>query len=139
MFLARRKVKGIISYNFSMRERLTELNSELSGLTEIILKQPLSRYEYRAVECTLQALIEACIGIAKHWSYAINKTAAEDTYSAFENLSQVGIDDIQNVPWKKIIGMRNALFHDYLNIEPEIIQLMIKNEGYIGLLALERE
>lgn len=139
---------GIIdSWIFSTQERLSELNADLIGLTEIILKQPLSRYEYRAAERTLQVLIEACIGIAKHWSYAINKTAPADAYSAFENLSQAGIDEIQNVPWKKIIGMRNALVHVYLNIEPEIIRLVIKNEGYIGLfefadkglLALERE
>lgn len=134
------------TYTFSMREHLSELNSDLIGLTKISIERSLSRYEYRAAERSLQVLIEACIGIAKHWSYALNKIAPADAYSAFERLSQAGITSVDNVPWKKIIGMRNALVHDYLNIEPEIIRLVIKNETYIellefaekGLLALEK-
>ena len=31
--------------------------------------------------------------------------------------------------WRKIIGLRNALVHDYLNIDPEIIRSMI-GQGY---------
>ena len=61
------------TYIFSMREHLAELKSDLQGLNEIINKRALSRYEYRASERTLQVLIEACIGIAKHWSYALIK------------------------------------------------------------------
>ncbi|NOR68572.1 MAG: DUF86 domain-containing protein, partial [Methylomarinum sp.] len=83
---------------------------------------------------TLQILIEACIGIAKHWTYALNKTAPADAYSAFEALSQQGIVGINEVEWKKIIGMRNALVHDYLNIEPEIIRTIINNATYHELL-----
>lgn len=118
------------TYIFSMQEHLEELKSDLQGLTEIISQRDLSRYEYRAAERSLQILIEACIGIAKHWNYALNQTAPADAYAAFENLSQQGIDGINDVQWRKIIGMRNALVHDYLNIEPEIIQLLIKNTAF---------
>lgn len=31
--------------------------------------------------------------------------------------------------WRKIIGLRNALVHDYLNINPEIIRSVIA-QGY---------
>lgn len=78
-------------------------------------------------------LIEACIGIAKHWSYALNKTVPADAYSAFEKLSQQGVESVNEVPWRKIIGMRNALVHDYLNIEPEIIRTAIKKATYSAL------
>ena len=118
------------TYIFSMREHLEELKSDLQGLTEIINQRDLSRYEYRAAERSLQILIEACIGIAKHWTYALCKTAPADAYAAFEKLSQQGVDGINDVEWRKIIGMRNALVHDYLNIEPEIIRLLIKNTAY---------
>jgi len=120
-------------YIFSMREHLGELKSELQGLTDIIHERDLSRYEYRAAERILQVLIEACIGIAKHWNYALYKTAPADAYSAFEKLSQQGIEGVNEIEWRKIIGMRNALVHDYLNIEPEIIRALIKNTVYQGL------
>ena len=122
------------TYILSMREHLNEIQSELHGLTEIINQRDFNRYEYRASERTLQILIEACIGIAKHWNYALYKTAPADAYSAFEKLSQQGIDGINDVEWRKIIGLRNALVHDYLNIEPQIIRALIKNTAYIGLL-----
>ena len=134
------------TYIFSMREHLLELNSDLVGLSEINSERALSRYEYRAAERSLQVLFEACIGIAKHWSYAINKTAPADAYSAFEKLSQAGIIAVDNVPWKQVIDMRNALVHDYLNIDPEIIRLVIKSQTYkelfefseLGLKALQK-
>ncbi len=121
-------------YIFSMRERIDELVSELNGLADIINQRELSRYEYRAAERTLQVLIEACIGIAKHWNYALFKTAPADAYAAFEKLSQQGVEAVNDVEWRKIIGMRNALVHDYLNIEPDIIRAVIKKKAYNGLL-----
>ena len=123
------------TYLFSMQERLAELKSELHGLTDITQQRNLSRYEYRAAERTLQVLIEACIGIAKHWTYALNKTAPADAYSAFEALSRQGIAGVNESEWKKIIGMRNALVHDYLNIEPELINAVIKNATYLPLFV----
>lgn len=121
------------TYIFSMREHLAELKAELEGLTDIIKQRRLSQYEYRAFERTLQIVIEACIGIAKHWSYALTKTAPADAYSAFEKLSQQGISSVDNVAWRKIIGMKNALVHDYLNIEPDIINDVIIKAIYKGL------
>lgn len=123
------------TYLFSMREHLNELKNELQGLSELIQQRNLSQYEYRASERTLQVLIEACIGIAKHWIYALNKTAPADAYAAFEKLSQQGIKSVNGVEWRKIIGMRNALVHDYLNIEPEIIRMVIKQSTYQALFV----
>ncbi|WP_404359016.1 DUF86 domain-containing protein [Methylotuvimicrobium sp. KM1] len=122
------------AYVFSMREHLAELKSELQGLTDIINQRELSRYEYRAAERTLQVLIEACIGIAKHWNYVFYKTAPADAYAAFEKLSQQGVEAVNDVEWRKIIGMRNALVHHYLNIDPDIIRAVIKKTVYKNLL-----
>lgn len=120
-------------YILSMHEHLNELQSELQGLTDIMSQRDLNRYEYRAAERTLQILIEACIGIAKHWNYALYKTAPADAYAAFEKLSQQGIEGINDIEWRKIIGMRNALVHDYLNIDPQIIKALLKKAAYAGL------
>ncbi len=45
------------------------------------------------------------------WIYALTKIAPADAYSAFEKLSQQGIESINNEQWRKVIGMRNALVH----------------------------
>lgn len=118
------------TYIFSMREHLDELNSELQGLTAIIDQRELNRYEYRAAERALQILIEACIGIAKHWNYVLYKTAPADAYSAFQKLAQEGVKEVNAIEWRKLIGMRNALVHDYLNIDPDIIKSVIKKSAY---------
>jgi uncharacterized protein YutE (UPF0331/DUF86 family) len=65
----------------------------------------------------------------------VHKIAPADAYSAFEALSQQGVEGLEDVEWKKIIGMRNALVQDYLNIEPEIIREVIKSASYLTLLA----
>jgi len=126
------------TYTYSMREHLSVLESELIGLYEIEQERPMSTYEYRASERTLQILIEACIGIAKQWGYAVSNVAPADAYSAFERLSQLG-QDVPDIQWRKIIGMRNALVHDYLNIEPMIIRSVIKQRGFIPLLAFANQ
>ncbi len=127
------------TYLFSMQEHLAELKSELQGLTDIITQRDLNRYEYRASERTLQMLIEACIGIAKHWANDLNKTVPADAYSAFEALSRHGIDIATEINWRKIIGMRNALVPDYLNMRPEIIRAVIKNTSYYPLFLFAEQ
>lgn len=127
------------TYIFSMQEHLEEIKSDLLGLHDISNTRTLGRYEYRAAERSLQVLIEACIGIAKHWSYALNKTAPADAYSAFEILSQFGISDIDKMSWRKVIGMRNALVHDYLNIDPEIICLVIQKKDFDELFKFSEQ
>ena len=46
---------------------------------------------------------------------------------------------VSKVEWRKIIGMRNALVHDYLNIEAAIIKKVIETAMFRGLFDFTDE
>lgn len=121
------------SYTLSMKQHLLVLQGELEALSDIDKERSLNQFEYRAAERTLQVLIEACIGIAKQWSYGLSNIPPTDAYNAFERLTMLG-HDISDVKWRHIIGMRNALVHDYLNIDPLIVRTVIQQADYKPLL-----
>lgn len=123
------------TYTQSMKSHIKQLESELQGLTDILVTRPLSKYEYRASERTVQITIEACIGIAKHWCKQLDRPAPESAYAAFETLSDCGIEQVKQTRWKQIIGMRNALVHDYLNIDKEVIEHLIRERHYQSLVT----
>ena len=113
-----------------LRLSLSRYQAELLEIRAILAERLLSNLEYRAAERTLQVTIEACIGIAKQWAKALAGHSPQDAYQAFEILVQRGElapDSLSG--WRKIIGLRNALVHDYLNIDPEIIRSVIA-QGY---------
>ena len=118
------------AYINALRLSLSRYQAELLEIRTILAERPLSNLEYRAAERTLQVTIEACIGIAKHWAKALAGHSPQDAYQAFEILVQRGeLTPDSLIGWRKIIGLRNALVHDYLNIDPEIIRSVIA-QGY---------
>ena len=118
------------AYIGALRISLSRYQAELSEIRAILALRALSNLEYRAAERTLQVSIEACIGVAKHWAKTLAGHTPQDAYQAFEILAQRGeLSPDTLIGWRKIIGLRNALVHDYLNIDPEIIRSVIA-QGY---------
>ena len=118
------------AYIGALRISLSRYQAELSEIRAILALRALSNLEYRAAERTLQVSIEACIGVAKHWAKTLAGHTPQDAYQAFEILAQRGeLSPDTLIGWRKIIGLRNALVHDYLNIDPEIIRSVI-TPGY---------
>ena len=35
---------------------------------------------------------------------------------------------VSNIPWRAIIGMRNRIAHDYLNIDPDIVWEVVQSD-----------
>jgi len=59
-----------------------------------------------------------------------------DAYSVFEKLMELQLipaEDAQE--WQRIIGMRNAIVHDYLNLDEKIIKAIVVNKMYLKLQA----
>ncbi|SDK73786.1 Uncharacterized conserved protein YutE, UPF0331/DUF86 family [Franzmannia pantelleriensis] len=121
-------------YVASMREHLARLGEELQQLHELLVaERVLSPLVYRAAERNLQLLTEACIGIAKQTLKAQGVVAPSDARQAFAKLRSMGLDATE-AEWPKIIGLRNALVHDYLNLDERIVLDIIREQRYQLLL-----
>ena len=69
---------------------------------------------------------------------AIKAQVPSDARQAFSKLKSLGLDST-SADWNRIIGMRNALVHDYLNIEPDRVLDVIRLKHYEVLLDFAAE
>ena len=105
-------------------QQLDELRADLA-LGE------LRRRDYLAIERLLQLLTELSIGLAKHCLKRYQQHSSVDAYQTFSQLHQHGMitaDELSE--WRQIIGMRNGLVHDYLNIDVNIVRLIVSQGRY---------
>lgn len=122
------------AYTLAMRSAMKKNRADIAELATILAQRPLSGLEYRAAERTLQVSIEACIGIAKHWSKALQGYSSPGVYESFETLAQFQYLTLEELKgWKKVIGLRNVLVHEYLNVNPETVRSVIA-DGYTASL-----
>jgi uncharacterized protein YutE (UPF0331/DUF86 family) len=103
------------AYSASMQDHFQQLVSQLVQLAKI--ERSLNEFESLAAERLLQVLIVACIGISKHWVKHLGLGIASDANRAFILLDQSGQWINKELDWRKIIGLRKLLVHDYLNID----------------------
>ena len=91
----------------------------------------LSPLEQGGVLHALQLLIENAIGKAKHMLKAAGEPVPVSAYDAFASLTRMGaIQDEALLRWNDVIGIRNRIVHDYMNIDMNIIKNLVKNEQY---------
>ena len=120
------------NYLPSIREHINQCSQELEELHTIIIKGDWSQPEYRAAKRLLQILIESLIGVGKQWLKSMDQLPINDAYQTMEKLCVLNkippkiLGDI-----KKMIGLRNAIVHDYLNINRDIIKDVVKNKHYL--------
>ncbi len=123
---------GIQLYLKEVIIHIEEYGAELDELSEL---SALNNRDYRAAERLLQLLTEVSIGLAKHWLKSMQKESGINAYQTFVGLRNINvITDSDLVEWRKIIGLRNSLVHDYLNIDKSIIKIIIKNAKHRTLL-----
>jgi len=57
-----------------------------------------------------------------------------DAYSVFETLTELQlIPNSETEQWQKVIGMPNAIVHDYLNLDERVIKAIITQKMYLQL------
>ena len=124
--------QGLALYLKEVNLHINEYAEELEELTQLM---PLNSRDYRATERLLQLLTEVSIGLAKHWLKSLKKESGSNAYQTFVALQALNIiSESELIEWRKIIGLRNSLVHDYLNVDKSIIKVVLKNEKYKTLL-----
>ena len=121
-------------YVDAIQQHVNESVEDLDTLHEILKQRSWTRVERKGAERLLQTLVEACIGVSKHWLKQQNKVLPTDAYSVFKKLMELQLipaEDAQE--WQRIIGMRNAIVHDYLNLDEKIIKIIVVNKVYLKL------
>lgn len=126
------------AYRQAMQKQLAQLQEELQEIRDLVASQGfLPSLIYRAAERNMQLLVEACIGIAKQTLKSEGVEVPGDARQTFAKLKAKGLDPTE-IPWTKIIGMRNALVYDYLNLEPERIVQVVRSGQYQVLFDFAR-
>lgn len=78
----------------------------------------LTALEQNGVLHALQVLIENAIGKAKQLLKAHNEPIPVSAYDAFAALARCGEIDVTTLPaWNAVIGLRNRIVHDYMNVD----------------------
>jgi uncharacterized protein YutE (UPF0331/DUF86 family) len=124
----------IENYVDAIQQHVNESIEDLDSLHELLKQRHWSRLERKGAERLLQTLVEACISVAKHWLKKQKKVLPTDAYSVFEKLMELQLIPFEDVnDWQRIIGMRNAIVHDYLNLDEKVIKAIVVNKMYLKL------
>jgi len=96
--------------------------------SKLLAGEILSRLEQNGVLHALQVLIENAIGKSKQMLKAAGEPVPVSGYDAFAALARRGGIRADELPaWNTMIGLRNRIVHDYMNIDMarvlEIVQL----------------
>ncbi len=97
-----------------------------------INEKVLSEMEFQGVIHSLQVIIENSIGKAKHLLKYFKIDIPTSAYTAFEYLlNGEVITKKELAKWKSIIGLRNTIVHEYMNVEHDIIIHIVKTKDHL--------
>ena len=123
--------------------RVAAEQSALLAQARSILQQgrALTPLEQAGVLHALQILIENAIGKAKQLLKASDQPVPVSAYDAFKALANRDQLTQAELPaWNAIIGLRNRIVHDYMNIDmDQVMTLIAENKDQFVVLFLVTE
>jgi uncharacterized protein YutE (UPF0331/DUF86 family) len=92
----------------------------------------LSPLEQGGVLHAMQVLAENAIGKTKHLLKALGQPVPVSAHDAFESLHQQGCITQQELDaWRAVVGLRNRIVHDYLNVDSDFVNsLVLQNKHH---------
>ena len=119
-------------YAEETRRLASELGGVLAEVRQLLQAQhPLSKLEQSGALHAIQVLTENSIGKAKVILKSQGQTVPVSAYDAFSKLHALGyINADQLRDWTAAIGMRNRIFHEYLNVSMTVVEEIIVKQYY---------
>ncbi|HMB30889.1 MAG TPA: DUF86 domain-containing protein [Desulfohalobiaceae bacterium] len=94
-------------------------------------KQAFSEVDLLAVERGLQVLVESIIGLCRYVAdtcYGIKVSKSREALDEMKRLEILSAEKHEQL--QSMIGCRNILVHEYLNIDEMIIQSIVQKKDY---------
>ena len=76
-------------YVDALRQHINESTEDLDSIHELLRSRSWTRIERKGAERLLQGLVEASIGVSRHWLKQQGKTVPPDAYAVFEKLIEL--------------------------------------------------
>ena len=90
----------------------------------------LTPLEQNGLLHAVQVLVENAIGKAKQQLKVRGETVPVSAYDAFAALARLGCIPADSLPaWNAVIGLRNRIVHDYMNVDMEKIFAFLRAHG----------
>ncbi len=104
----------------------------LEGVRDRLQKgENLTPLEESGVLHALQILIENAIGKTKQTLKFANEPVPTSAYDAIEALTRIGQLPSDQLPqWMAIIGLRNRIIHEYMNVDIGRVLQLIEQKNY---------
>jgi uncharacterized protein YutE (UPF0331/DUF86 family) len=120
------------AYVYALREQVEQHIAGLNELSELRAKRALTFNERNSVERSLQVITEAAIGCSKHLLKALGKPVPSESRAAIWGAYDVlKMHDPDISVLRGAVGMRNAIIHDYLNLDWNRIDPVLLERKYL--------
>lgn len=127
----RDKESNFEPYIFAIKEQIELHVNSLNELSDISHQRILSFAERTAVERSIQVLVETAIGCSKHFLKSKGKPVPSEARASIERVYEILSilkPDINQM--RGAVGMRNAIIHDYLNLDWKKLEIILKENKY---------
>lgn len=119
------------AYVLALREQVEQHVAALDELRERAHARPLSFIERSATERSVQVIVEAAIGASKHLLKALGRPVPSEARAALERVYELtALTDPPASELRGAVGMRNAIIHDYLNLDWRLVEAVLKDGKY---------
>jgi uncharacterized protein YutE (UPF0331/DUF86 family) len=116
-------------YEAEIRSHIQKMATLLDDYRE---KKEFSVQDFFAVERMLQILIESLIGLARYVLKIKHNWIAAKSQDAIDDLLRFNfIASEEHDLLHRIVGYRNVLVHDYLNVQPNVTKAIVEEGRYL--------